>query len=75
MGYPLGVELAVHRCGQWKQLRHMYRVAKERVKGEHIKKNTASAVEWIIRSAESGNLYALYMLGKLYLTGKGNSLR
>lgn len=53
----------------------MYRVAKERVKGEHIKKNTASAVEWIIRSAESGNLYALYMLGKLYLTGKGNSLR
>lgn len=49
----------------------MYRLAKERLKGEHIKKNTASAVEWVIRSAERGNPYAQYMLGKLYLTGKG----
>lgn len=33
----------------------MYRLAKECLKGEHIKKNTASAVEWFTRSAERGN--------------------
>ena len=48
----------------------MYRLAKELLKGEHIKKNTASALEWFTRSAEGGNPYAQYMLGKLYLTGK-----
>ena len=47
----------------------MYRLAKELLKGELIKKNTA-AVEWFTRSAERGNPYAQYMLGKLYLTGK-----
>ena len=28
------------------------------------------AVEWFTRSAERGNPYAQYMLGKLYLAGK-----
>ena len=28
------------------------------------------AVEWFTKSAERGNQYAQYMLGKLYLTGK-----
>ena len=48
----------------------MYRLAKECLKGEHIKKNTASALEWFTRSAEGGNPYAQYMLGKLYLAGR-----
>lgn len=48
----------------------MYRLAKECLKGELIEKDTASAVEWFTKSAERGNPYAQYMLGKLYLTGK-----
>ena len=34
-------------------------------------KDTAKAVEWFTWSAETGNQYAQYMLGKLYLTGQG----
>ena len=30
----------------------------------------ARAVEWFAKSAEGGNPYAQYMLGKLYLAGK-----
>ena len=32
---------------------------------------TSKAAEWFTRSAEAGNQYAQYMLGKLYLTGQG----
>ena len=35
-----------------------------------IQKDTARAVEWFAKSAERGNPYAQYMLGKLYLAGK-----
>ena len=48
----------------------MYRLAKECFKGELIEKDTEHAIEWFTRSAEQGNQYAQYMLGKLYLTGK-----
>ena len=34
-------------------------------------KDTTKATEWFTRSAEAGNQYAQYMLGKLYLTGQG----
>ena len=34
-------------------------------------KDTAKAVEWFTWSAETGNQYAQYMLGKLYLMGQG----
>ena len=33
--------------------------------------DTSKAAEWFTRSAEAGNQYAQYMLGKLYLTGQG----
>ena len=42
-----------------------YRLAKELLKGDLIKRNSDAAVE----SAERGNPYAQYMLGKLYLIG------
>ena len=48
----------------------MYRLAKELLKGDLIKRNSDAAVEWFTRSAERGNPYAQYMLGKLYLAGK-----
>ena len=48
----------------------MYRLAKELLKGDLIKRNSDAAVEWFARSAEGGNPYAQYMLGKLYLAGK-----
>lgn len=48
----------------------MYRLAKELLKGDLIKRNSDAAVEWFTRSAERGNHYAQYMLGKLYLAGK-----
>ena len=47
-----------------------YRLAKELLKGDLIKRNSDAAVEWFARSAERGNPYAQYMLGKLYLAGK-----
>ena len=41
-----------------------------RTKEERGSHNTpARAVEWFAKSAEGGNPYAQYMLGKLYLTG------
>ena len=41
-----------------------------RTKEERGSHNTpARAVEWFAKSAERGNPYAQYMLGKLYLTG------
>ena len=43
---------------------------KELIKGDLIKRNSDAAVEWFARSAEGGNPYAQYMLGKLYLAGK-----
>ena len=36
-----------------------------------VHKDSTKAVEWFTRSAEAGNQYAQYMLGKLYLTGQG----
>ena len=48
----------------------MYRLAKELLKGDLIKRNSDAAVEWFTRSAERGNPYAQYMLGKLYLAGR-----
>ena len=36
-----------------------------------VAKDTIKAVEWFSQSAEAGNQYAQYMLGKLYLTGQG----
>ena len=48
----------------------MYRLAKELLKGDLIKRNSDAAVEWFTQSAERGNPYAQYMLGKLYLAGK-----
>ena len=47
----------------------MYRLAKELLKGDLIKRNSDAAVEWFTRSAEGGNPYAQYMMGKLYLAG------
>ena len=39
--------------------------------GETLTKDTSKAAKWFTRSAEAGNQYAQYMLGKLYLTGQG----
>ena len=47
----------------------MYRLAKELLKGDLVKRNSDAAVEWFTRSAEGGNPYAQYMMGKLHLTG------
>ncbi|MCI8527428.1 MAG: sel1 repeat family protein, partial [Oscillospiraceae bacterium] len=44
-----------------------YRLGKEYLKGEIVERNTTKAVEYITQSAEAGNQYAQYALGKLYL--------
>ena len=44
-----------------------YRLAKEYLKGEAVEWNTAKAMEYPTQSAEAGNQYAQYILGKLYL--------
>ena len=43
----------------------------EYLEGNAVNKDTTRAVEWFTKSAEAGNRYAQYMLGKLYLTGQG----
>lgn len=48
----------------------MYRLTKKCLKDENIEKDTVAAVDWFPKSAERGNQYAQYMLGKLYLTAK-----
>jgi len=44
-----------------------YRLGKEYLKGELVKKDTAKAIDYLIQSAEAGNQYAQYALGKLCL--------
>ena len=39
--------------------------------GNAVNKDTARAADWFTKSAEAGNQYAQYMLGKLCLTGQG----
>ena len=36
-----------------------------------MSKDATRATAWLTQSAEAGNQYAQYMLGKLYLTGQG----
>ena len=38
--------------------------------GDDIPKDVESAVRWLMESAEQGNQYAQYTLGKLYLLGQ-----
>ena len=47
--------------------RAMYRLGKLCFTGEHVEKNTATAVAWFRQAAEQGDSYAQYTLGKLYL--------
>ena len=48
----------------------MYRLGKLCFTGEHVEKNTATAVAWFRQAAEQGDSYAQYTLGKLYLQGR-----
>lgn len=50
--------------------RAMYRLGKLCFTGEHVEKDTATAVAWFRQAAEQGNPYAQYTLGKLYLQGR-----
>lgn len=50
--------------------RAMYRLGKLCLAGEHVEKDTATAVAWFQQAAEHGNPYAQYILGKLYLQGR-----
>ena len=50
--------------------RAMYRLGKLCFSGEHVEKNTATAVAWFRQAAEQGDSYAQYVLGKLYLQGR-----
>ena len=44
-----------------------YRLGKEFLKGEIVERDITKAVEYLTQSAEAGNQYAQYALGKLYL--------
>jgi len=44
-----------------------YRLGKEYLKGEAVEKDSAKAVNYLTLSAEAGNQYAQYALGKLCL--------
>ena len=44
-----------------------YRLGKEYLKGEVVSRNTFKAEEYLTQSADTGNQYAQYALGKLYL--------
>jgi TPR repeat protein len=50
--------------------RAMYRLGKLCLAGEHVEKDTATAVAWFRQAAEQGDPYAQYTLGKLYLQGR-----
>jgi len=50
--------------------RAMYRLGKLCLAGEHVEKDTATAVAWFRKAAEQGNAFAQYVLGKLYLQGR-----
>ena len=44
-----------------------YRLGKEYLKGKAVNRNTSKAEEYLTQSADAGNQYAQYTLGKLYL--------
>ena len=50
--------------------RAMYRLGKLCFTGEHVEKDTTTAVAWFRQAAEQGDAYAQYTLGKLYLQGR-----
>ena len=47
-----------------------YRLGKEYLRGEVVRKDMPKALEYLNRSAEAGNQFAQYTLGKLYLMGR-----
>ncbi len=47
-----------------------YRLGKEYLKGESVRKDTRKAMDHIYTSAQAGNPHAQYLLGKLLLQGK-----
>ena len=47
-----------------------YRLGKEYLKGEHMKKDVGKALKYLTDAANNDNQYAQYLLGKLCLTGR-----
>ena len=62
-------------CSGWGKLRttkmlsHCMQWEKLYLTGNHLEKDAVKAVELLTKSAEQGNQYAQYALGKLYLLG------
>lgn len=47
-----------------------YRLGKEYLRGQVVRRDAAKAVSYFTKAAELGNQWGQYMLGKLYLTGQ-----
>ena len=47
-----------------------YRLGKEYLKGESVRRDTRKAMDHIYTSAQAGNPHAQYLLGKLLIQGK-----